>query len=250
MEEAKTVEVKIDKTAPTVSWNIKESGAENDFSSSCGIHSKKYKSSNWFTPFYQYVWNGIKYLLSPWWPSFGDDSSNPVAELGDELELGTAVTIDYEAVDIHSGIAFEELTVNGQKVAKGDQITFDQTGEYNIKLTVIDNAGLKTTLEKSFDVYITGNLEITPGTIKMNTGEITARVTLPNGSNPKFDLSTVTLDGVKAVAKGNGSQQQASKGMFKFNREDFDWKKGEVLVELRGKVNGQLVVAKTTINVK
>jgi large repetitive protein len=250
IEEAKAVEVKIDKTAPIVTWNIQKSAAGTDLTtSSCG------RLDHWLTPFLHDNLGkkiGSKYIGSPWYLALSNQNPETTdLEVGDELELGTVLTIGYEAADNHSGIAIEELTVNGEKVAKGDQVTFDKTGEYNIQVTVKDNAGLQTTLEKTFMVYIPGNLKITPGTIKMNKGVFTARVTLPKGVEPNFDLSSVTLNGEAAVVdKGKGSAQQASKGMFKFNREDFDWNKGEVLVEFRGTVNGQLVVARTTVTVK
>jgi large repetitive protein len=191
IEEAKTAEVKIDKTAPQVSWNLEEVYA-----------------------------------------------------------LGSNLTIVYEAKDDQSGIAVEQVTVNGQIVPKGESVLLDQFGKYNVQVTVTNNAGLTTTLEKTVDVNLQAILEITPGIIKMNKGEFTARVTLPKGFEPNFDLSSVTLNGVAVIDKGKGSQQQASKGQFKFNREDFDWNKGEVEVEFRGMVNGQLIVAKTTVIVK
>ena len=250
VEEAKTTEVKIDQTAPMVAWKLAESRVEND-----ATRFKDFSFGQWLANFFK-EWKYDKQpnsFFSPWW--FSSKSQNSITtetavELGEELALGTVLTIDYDAADLLSGIADEEVTVNGEKIVKGDQVTLDETGEYNMQVTVTDHAGLKTTLERTFVVYIPGELEITPGSIKMNKGTFTANVSLPKGFEEDFDLSSVTLDGVPAVDKGRGSDQQASKGMFKFNSEDFDWNKGEVLAEFRGTVNGQLVIAKTTVTVK
>jgi hypothetical protein len=90
VEEANVVEVKIDKTAPTVSW-----------------------------------------------------------DMIDEYVLGTELELTYEAEDPLSGIATEELTVNGQVKAKGDIVFFDTPGEYTIQVSITDHAGWTTTLEKT-----------------------------------------------------------------------------------------------------
>ena len=252
VEEAKTVEVKVDKSAPVVAWKIGGGSVDtgsNSSSCQCGF-------GLWYSPYtpgLNYVACVIQRVFFPWWyngSSYGSAPTENIVELGDELELGTTLTINYDAADALSGIAAEELTVNGKKIAKGEKVTFDKTGENIIQLTVTDKAGLKTTLTKSFVVYIPGELEITPGIIKGNKGEFTARVSLPKGNRTNFDLGSVTLNGVKAVDKGRGSDQQASQGMFKFNRQDFDWNRGEVSVEFRGTVNGQLVIARTTVTVK
>lgn len=273
VEETKTVEVKIDVTAPETTSNVTDTWLNKAFTVELtatddlsGVAKTYYSINNG-----EFV-EGTRFEVSEEGihqvSYYSVDNAGNVEEaktaevkidqtapqlswdLEEEYSLGTSLTIAYEAKDDLSGIAVEEVIVNGEAVSKGETISFDQTGEYNIQVTVTDNAGLKTTLEKSFVVYIPGNLEITPGVIKINKGVFTARVSLPDGFEPNFDLSRATLDGVAAVDKGKGSEQQASQGMFKFNREDFDWNKGEVLVEFRGMVNGQLVVATKTITVK
>jgi large repetitive protein len=191
VEEKQTVQVKIDKTAPTFSWN-----------------------------------------------------------LSNEYSLGTELKVNYLAEDNLSGISIETVTLNGEVISKGDTITFNQPGEYKIKVSVQDHAGWITTIEKTFVVYIPGELIVRPGIIKQNQGVFTVEVNLPKGFEPNFELSTVTLNGVKAKADSNGLVQQAKKGQFKFNRDDFNWSKGEVVVEFRGTVNGKLVVCKTTVTVK
>jgi large repetitive protein len=192
VEEVKTAEVKIDKTAPTASWNLDE-----------------------------------------------------------EYALGVSLPLDYQASDELSGIAEESVTVNGQVYQKGDSVKLDQPGTYNIVVKVIDNAGNSTTIEKTFVVYIPGTLVVNPGVIKANTGDFTVKITLPTGFNTnQIDLSTATLNGVSAKSGTNGLVQQAKTGQFKFNRDDFKWSKGKVLVEFRVLVNGQLVVGSTFVEVK
>jgi large repetitive protein len=192
VEEVKTAEVKIDKTAPTASWNLDK-----------------------------------------------------------EYALGVSLPLNYQASDELSGIAEESVTVNGQAYQKGDSVKLDQPGTYNIVVKVIDNAGNSTTIEKTFVVYIPGNLVVNPGVIKANTGDFTVKITLPTGFNTnQIDLSTATLNGVSAKSGTNGLVQQAKNGQFKFNRDDFKWSKGKVLVEFRVLVNGQLVVGSTYVEVK
>ncbi len=272
-EEVKTVEVKIDTTAPETVSNVQEgwqtqaytveltttddlSGVAKTYYS---INGSEYVEGTSFelteegvhqVAFYSVDNVGNKEAAKTAEVKIDKTAPKVSLDLEDQYAYGTNLNIAYEATDNLSGVAAEEVTVNGEVVAKGETILLDQFGTYNIQVTVTDNAGLKTTLEKTISVYIEGNLVITPGIIKINKGVITARVTLPNGIEPNFELSSATLNGVAAIDKGNGSEQQAAKGMFKFNREDFDWNKGEVWVEFHGTVNGQRVVAKTTVTVK
>jgi large repetitive protein len=193
VEEVKTAEVKIDKTAPTVSFDIAA-----------------------------------------------------------EQELGSTFTLDYLAADNLSGIAKEEVTVNGKSYQKGDQITLEEPGAYKLVVTVTDAAGWTTQVVKEFIVYIPVTLEVLPKVIKGNKGIFTVKAILPEGlESLTFDVSSFTLNGVAANPKNNGLQKQAEKGHFKFEREDFDWKKGEVTLELRGYLdNGYLVIARKTVEVK
>jgi large repetitive protein len=193
VEEVKIVEVKIDKTAPTVSFDIAA-----------------------------------------------------------QQELGSTFTLDYLAADNLSGIVVEKVTVNGKAYQKGDKITLSKPGVTKFLVTVTDAAGWTTQVEKEIVVYISAELEVLPKVIKGNKGIFTVKVDLPCIYNFfSFDVSSVTLNGVAADPKNNGLQKQAEKGMFKFEREDFNWKKGEVTLELRGYLdNGVLIVAKKTVEVK
>ncbi|WP_419956408.1 OmpL47-type beta-barrel domain-containing protein [Neobacillus niacini] len=193
VEKVKTVEVKIDKTAPTVSFDIAA-----------------------------------------------------------EQELGSTFTLDYLAADNLSGIAVEDVTVNGKSYQKGDQVTLSEPGAYKLVVTVTDAAGWTTQVEKEFLVYIPATLEVLPKVIKGNKGVFTVKAILPESfESLSFDVSSFTLNGVAADPKNNGLQKQAEKGHFKFEREDFDWKKGEVTLVLRGYLeNGTLIIAKKTVEVK
>ncbi|WP_284036439.1 hypothetical protein [Neobacillus sp. 114] len=193
MEEVKSVEVKIDKTAPTI-----------------------------------------------------------ITGLEGEYEFGSTLTLNYLAKDNLSGITKEEVTLNGKSYQKGDKITLGQPGDYKLKIKVTDAAGWTTTVEKSFAVFIPVTLEVLPKVIKGNNGVFTVKATLPaKYQSSAFDVSSVTLNGVSAKADNNGLQKQAEKGQFKFEREDFDWNKGTVELELRSYLNNKiLVVGKAIVEVK
>ncbi|MCI2252998.1 hypothetical protein L2D08_01320 [Domibacillus sp. PGB-M46] len=191
-EEAKTIEVKIDKTAPVVSMNLLE-----------------------------------------------------------EYALGASLDLTYKAEDTASGVAVETLTFNGQTYENGDDVTLGQPGTYTASVTVTDEAGWTTAVEKTFVVYIPASIDVNPGVIKQNTGVITVQVTVPQEFNPAgFDLSSAQLNGVSANNGTNGLEQQAKKGQFKFNREEFSWKPGTAKAEFRGMLNGYLVVGSKNVEIK
>ncbi|WP_342429526.1 fibronectin type III domain-containing protein [Neobacillus sp. FSL H8-0543] len=193
VEEVKTIEVKIDKTAPTVS-----------------------------------------------------------IPLDSEISLGSFIQLDYLAEDNLSGITVEKMTLNGETYKKGDKVFLYKPGVNKLVVTVTDAAGWSTQVEKEFEIYISLELEVLPKVIKGNKGVFTVKADLPfNYFGFSYDVSTVTLNGVAADPKNKGLEKQAEKGHFKFEREDFDWEKGEVTLELRGHLdNGYLVIAKKTVQVK
>ncbi|WNS81304.1 Ig-like domain repeat protein [Domibacillus sp. DTU_2020_1001157_1_SI_ALB_TIR_016] len=191
-EEANTIEVKIDKTAPVVSMNLSE-----------------------------------------------------------EYALGASLDLAYKAEDTTSGVSVETLTFNGQTYKNGDDVTLGQPGTYTASVTVTDEAGWTTTVEKTIVVYIPASIDVNPGVIKQNTGVITVQVTVPKEFNPVgFDLSSAQLNGVSANNGTNGLEQQAKKGQFKFNREEFTWKPGTAKAEFRGMLNGYLVVGSKNVEIK
>ncbi|UUZ92555.1 hypothetical protein LJK87_45735 [Paenibacillus sp. P25] len=118
-------------------------------------------------------------------------------------------------------------------------------------MTVINGAGLTTTIQRTFNVYIPGTIEVTPKVIKGNNGVFTVRVDLPAGfSTQGFDLNSVTVNGVKALSSNNGYYNQAKNGQFKFERSDFNWTGSEAVLTFRGNVNGVPVVGQTTVKLQ
>ncbi|MEC1522161.1 fibronectin type III domain-containing protein [Neobacillus niacini] len=275
VEEVKTVEVKIDTEAPeTVSnvanqWNKGEvavelaatdalSGVVKTFYS---INSSEFVEGTAFTVKEEGI-NEVSYYSVD---NAGNvekvktvevkiDKTAPKVsfDIAAEQELGSTFTLDYLAADNLSGIAVEEVTVNGKSYQKGDQVTLSEPGAYKLVVTVTDAAGWTTQIEKEFLVYIPATLEVLPKVIKGNKGVFTVKAILPESfESLSFDVSSFTLNGVAADPKNNGLQKQAEKGHFKFEREDFDWKKGEVTLVLRGYLeNGILIIAKKTVEVK
>ncbi|MEW8970568.1 MAG: fibronectin type III domain-containing protein, partial [Mesobacillus sp.] len=154
------------------------------------------------------------------------------ADMNEEYVLGSEFTIAYTAFDQHSGVATEEVTVNGVVYKNGDGIKLDQPGDYNLNIKVTDNAGLTTTVEKEFVVYIPATIQVLPKVIKGNKGIFTVKADLPGEfARSSFDVSTVLLNGVAPKVDNKGLLKQAEKGHFKFEREDFNWKTVKVYLE-------------------
>jgi large repetitive protein len=274
VEEVKTVEVKIDKEAPeTVSnvtdqWSKGEVAVEltatDDLSGVAGtfysINGSDFVEGTTFTVTEEGV-NEVSFYSVDNAGNIEEvktvevkiDKTAPTisVEIEGEQALGSTFTLDYLAVDDLSGIAVEEVTFNGKTYQKGDQITITEPGINKLVVTATDAAGWTTTVEKEFSVYIEATLEVLPKVIKGNKGIFTVKANLPAAyQGHTFDVSTVTLNGVAAEPTNKGLQKQAEKGMFKFERSDFEWEKGYVTFELRGYINGVLFVAQKTVEVK
>ncbi|MBT2659658.1 Ig-like domain repeat protein [Bacillus sp. ISL-45] len=174
------------------------------------------------------------------------------ADLQEEYKLGSEFAISYTAADEHSGVASEEVTINGVTYKNGDTITLDQPGVYTLSIEVTDHAGWTTQVEKEFVVYIPATLEVLPKVIKGNKGIFTVKANLPaEFAGSSFDVPTATLNGVAPKVDNNGLFRQADKGHFKFEREDFDWKPGKAELEFRAYLdNGYLVVGSAIVDVK
>jgi large repetitive protein len=273
-EGVKTVDVKIDKTAPTTvsNSNDKWNKAEVTLNLSATDHlsgvAKTYYSINGsgIVEGTQFKVNqeGINKVSFYSVDNAGNkeevqtvevkiDRTAPVVswDVANQYALGTSLPLTYRATDQHSGIAKETISVNGQIYENTDSVKLDKPGTYKVVVTITDHAGWTTTLEKSIEVYIPATLIVNPGVIKANAGDFTVKVSLPKGFDTnQIDLSTATLNGVSAKNGTNGLVQQAKNGQFKFNRDDFEWKKGMVTVEFRVLVNGVLVIGSTTVEVK
>ena len=275
VEETKTVEVKIDKTAPeTVSdvtdkWNKGEAAvqltATDDLSGTAhtyySINGSDFIEGTSFTvseeginqvSFYSVDNAGNKEAAKTVEVKIDKTAPTVSGPTKMEVALGSAFTVDYTAKDNLSGIVAEEVTVNGKTYQKGDKIKLCQPGKYKLVVTVTDAAGWTTKVEKEIVVYIEADLDVLPRVIKGNKGVFTVKVDLPCKYLLRtFFVPSVTLNGVSAAPKNLGLLLQAEFGMFKFEREDFDWKKGEQELELRGYLdNGILVIARTTVDVK
>jgi hypothetical protein len=275
IEEVKTAEVKIDRTAPETLSNIEDKWLQGEFGvelkatdelsgvaktfysvdgseftegtsfsiSEEGVHDVKFYSTDAAGNKEEVKTAQVKI-----------DKTAPVLSwnLEDEVALGSELAISYEASDALSGIASEKLTVNGEEVANGELVSFDQPGVYTIRVSVTDQAGWTSTLEETITVFIPLNdFKVMPGVIKGNSGVFSVQVGLPKGFDMKdFDLETVTINGVSAITGKNGFEQQAKQGHFRFNREDFKWNDGTQVLEFRGMVGGYLVIGQATVETK
>ena len=274
-EEAKIIEVKIDKTAPQTSNNVPVEWVKEDVQVTLtatdghsgvvktyySINGSDYTEGKSFTVTEEGI-HEISYYSIDQAGNIEEKQSATVKidktaptvsiDLENEYELGSSIKLDYLSEDNLSGIAIEEVTLNDISYKNGEQITFGKPGEYKLIIKVMDAAGWTTMIEKTFIVYIPVTLEVLPKVIKGNKGIFTVKGTLPSEYQSfSFNVSTVTLNGVSAVVDNNGLQKQAEKGHFKFEREDFIWNTGEVNLELRGYLkNGFLVIGKATVETK
>ncbi|OCA89032.1 OmpL47-type beta-barrel domain-containing protein [Pseudobacillus wudalianchiensis] len=273
-EEVQTVEVKIDKTAPVTASDVPEtwskeevpvkltatdklSGADKTFYS---VNGSEYKEGASFTvdkegvnkvSFYSVDKAGNKEEIQS--VEVKIDKTKPVVswDLSSEYALGASFNLAYTAEDKMSGVASETLTLNGKTLTNGEKVILDQPGAYKAVVTVTDKAGWITTLEKTFTVYIPATIDVNPGIIKGNSGVFTVQVTVPKGfDTAKFDLGSAKVNAVSANTGTNGLVQQAKKGQFKFDRENFSWSPGKVKVEFRALLDGQLVIGSTTVEAK
>ncbi|WP_185150670.1 OmpL47-type beta-barrel domain-containing protein [Cytobacillus dafuensis] len=274
-EEVKTAEVKIDKIAPNTSSNAPETWVKEDVTVTLkaedelsgvaktyySINGSEYVEGSSFIvkkegitkiSYYSVDAAGNKEEVKTLEVKIDKTAPTVSLALEEEYKLGATFTLDYYAEDHLSGIMTEEVTLNGKEYKKGDQITLDQPGEYNLRIKVTDAVGLSTVVEKTFAIYIPITLEVLPKVMNGNKGIFTVKATLPKEYQSfSFDISSVRLNGVSPVLDNNGLQKQAEKGHFKFNREEFVWKPSEVNLELRGYLDNKfLVVGKTTVEVK
>ena len=278
-ETVKTVEIKVDKTAPETksdaptSWvnqdvkvnliaNDNESGVEKTYYSSNG---SEYVEGTSFivdqeglnkVSYYSIDQAGNKEAVKS--VEIKIDKTAPVitTSFNDYYALGSTLNLAYETKDTLSGIASEQLILSapneaiGSVVNKLDQITLDKPGVYTVTIFAKDFAGNVQILKKTFNVYIPASIEVTPNVIKGNTGVFTVRVALPYGfPTNQWDLNTAQLNGVNALNSNNGYYNQAKQGQFKFERSNFTWKAGQQELEFRCYVNGYLVIGQTIVKV-
>ncbi|ARU60326.1 hypothetical protein CBW65_04055 [Tumebacillus avium] len=276
-EQAKTVEVKIDKTAPTTTSDAPTAWSKDDVKITLtatdatsgvaktfySINGSSYVEGTAFTVTKEgvnkvsfYTVDGAGNQEQAQTVDVKIDKTAPLLTINLNLEyaLGTLLNLNVSATDDLSGIATQKLLVagpgqTGKVLVNPTTLNLNQLGIYTVTATATDAAGVTTTIQKSFTVYIPASIEVTPGIIKGNNGVFTVRASLPNGfSTQGFDLNTVRLNGVQALTSNNGYYNQAKNGQFKFERNDFTWPSNSTVeVELRGYVNGELVIGKTTV---
>ncbi|TJY41801.1 hypothetical protein E5161_11395 [Cohnella pontilimi] len=279
-EEARTVVVKMDGTAPVTESDAPQGWAKDNAAVKLGatdalsgvahtfysVDGSKYVEGNTLT----IATEGIHTIAYYSADAAGNvekvktvtvkvDKSAPVIsmDLAGPYKLGTELPLTYKASDDLSGIASEEMTVivgnsaSGTTVTNGGSIKLDKPGVYTVTVTVTNGAGLTTTITRKLEVYILATIEVTPKVINGNNGVFTVRVDLPSGFGTQgFDLNSAHLNGVKALSSNNGYYNQAQNGQFKFERSDFPWSPGEVKLEFRCMLNGYLVIGQTTVTVK
>ncbi|WP_066067177.1 OmpL47-type beta-barrel domain-containing protein [Neobacillus soli] len=272
IENKRTTEIKADKTAPSTVSNIEtkwyiaavkgELTASDDLSgvktTYYSIDGAKFSEGTSFTIEKEGIHSVTFYSVdhagnveNKHTVEVKMDKTAPTikADFPTEYALGSSINLNYVAADNLSGIKESFVEVNGVKNTTG-KVTFNKPGINKIKITAIDNAGLKTVVEKTVVIYIQATIEVTPKVINCNNGEFTVRATLPKGySFAKVDLSTATINNVHALNNSKGLENQAKNGQFKFERDDFVWDEKEERLVFRAIVDGVPVVGSTTVEV-
>ncbi|MCM3763599.1 OmpL47-type beta-barrel domain-containing protein [Neobacillus niacini] len=272
IEEKHTIEVKTDKAAPTTVSNVEdkwytekvnvELTATDDLS---GVKATYYsingsefvegtsfvveKEGTHTVSFYSVDAAGNVEETKTATVKIDQTAPTIKADFAKDYALGAVLDLNYQATDNLSGIKETIVEVNGIVNTTG-KVTLDKPGVNTIKITAVDHAGLKTTVTKTVSAYIKATIEVLPKVINGNKGVFTVQVTLPKPySFAKVDLSTAEINGVPANNDSKGLENQAKKGQFKFNREDFVWDEEEEYLEFRAIVDGYLVVGSTTVKV-
>jgi fibronectin type 3 domain-containing protein len=279
-EAVQTVYAKIDKTAPVTTSNVpaewsngdvtvnlsatdSESGVAKTFYS---IDGSEYVEGTTFTvkdegihkiTYYSVDAAGNTETINTAEVKIDKTAPTVTMDLNNVYKLGDTIQLNYTANDNLSGVISEKITILQPNtsiekvVANGDNILLDSAGVYKVTVNVTDAAGNTTTIVREFQVYIPATIQVTPTVIKPNDGVITVRVTLPTGySTSGLNLNTATLNGASALNSNNGYYNQAKLGQFKFLRSDINWTSGNMTVEFRCSVNGQLVVGQSTVKVQ
>ncbi|RFB09488.1 hypothetical protein DZB84_24130 [Bacillus sp. HNG] len=273
VEEAQTAQVKIDKTAPKTTSNVEDVWSNKDvqveFSTTdnlSGVAKTFYSvngsdfvegtnitvSEEGITEVSYYSVDVAGNVEDVQTVQVKIDKTAPTIELdvADEYSLGTDLKLAYKAADNLSGIAHEQMTVNGTVVLNGGNVSFDQPGQYVIEIEATDHAGWTTKVTKTILVYIPASVEVLPKVMNGNKGDFTVQVSLPMGYSAKdFDLDEVTLNGVSALTSNKGYYQQAKKGQFKFERQDFFWVRGQIMMNFEGKLGDFVVKGQADVKV-
>ncbi|MDP4170253.1 MAG: hypothetical protein Q8906_06545 [Bacillota bacterium] len=278
-EEAKTIEVKIDKTAPATNadapstWSNKDvqvnlSGSDSQSGVAktyYSINGSDYVDGTTFTVSQEGV-NQVSFYSVDKAGNQEEtktieikiDKTAPVitTNLKDYYSLGSFLNLSFDTKDLLSGVSSSVVILTapnesvGKVINKSNPIFLYQPGVYTLSIVATDTSGNIQILKKQFTVYIPVPIEVTPNIIKGNKGVFTLRVELPEClTDFKFDINTAQLNGVKALNSNNGYYNQAKQGQFKFERSDFPWTAGQQELEFRCYWNGYLVIGHTTVKV-
>jgi large repetitive protein len=278
-EEAKTIEVKLDKTAPKTTSDAPASWINNEIQvnlvaadSQSGV-AKTYYSINGsdyvegaaFTvnqegvnevSFYSIDKAGNKEPAQKMEVKIDKTAPMITTDIDEYYNLGSPLNLNYQTMDLLSGVEKESVILTspnqpiGEVVNKLSQITLDQPGEYTLTIFATDIAGNTQVVKKQFTVYIPATIRVTPNVIKGNKGVFIVRVEIPTDLvGNQLDLHTAQLNGIKALNSNNGYYNQAKLGQFKFERSDFPWTTGEQTLEFRCYLNGYLVIGQTVVKV-
>jgi large repetitive protein len=278
-EEVKTLEVKIDKTAPETKSDTPDSWVNEDVqvnltsSDSKSGTAKTYYSIN-DSDFIkgteinvdQEGVNNISFYSIDQAGNIEEvktfevkiDKTAPIITTNfDEFyKLGNTLNLNYQTMDSLSGVSSETVILTapneliGKVVNKMNQINLAEPGVYTLTIFATDIAGNTQIVKKQFTVFIPVSIEVTPNVIKGNKGVFTLRIDLPQGFAPyQLDLNTAQLNGVKALNSNNGYYNQAKQGQFKFERSNFPWISGSQELEFSCNMNGYLVIGETTVKV-
>lgn len=273
VEEVQTVQVKIDKTAPVTISNVQDVWNSTDFQVDLtatdslsgvaqtfySVNGSEYVEGTSFNvseegitevSFYTVDVAGNKEVVQTVQVKIDKTAPTISLDVAKEYALGTDLQLVYSAADNLSGIAHEQMTVNGQIVQNGENFNFNQPGQYVIEVEATDHAGWTTKITKTILVYIPATVEVLPKVMNGNKGDFTVHVSLPMGYSPTdFDLDEVTLNGVSALTSNKGYYQQAKKGQFKFERQDLYWVRGQMTMNFEGKLGDFVVKGQAEVKV-
>ena len=275
-EEVQNIEVKVDQTAPVTASNAPEGWSKEEVTvrlsatdtlsgvtqTYYALNGGEYVKGNILSinqegihniSFYSVDVAGNEEEVKTVFVRIDKTAPKITMDLNDEYMLGTALQLKYNTSENLSEVVHEKMIVSGPNLifetegANNTFLTLDKPGTYRVTVIATNAAGLTTTIEKQFVVYIPALIKVTPLVLKGNKGIFTVRVSLPEEYSNTIDLNSARLNGINALTSNQGYFNQAKLGQFKFERSDFSYDAPEELLEFRGYVNGYLVIGYTSV---
>lgn len=108
--------------------------------------------------------------------------------------------LDFDAVDVVSGISSTYVLFNGEKYNRGDSVELTKMGENTIEMYAIDSAGNQQKEEKIIFVSVVANITVEPSNINFKNegnGIVTIYIEFPG----KLDVNDI----IHSLIKLNGS---------------------------------------------